>query len=122
MFSFGPYAVKFSNYRKDLPPMKRTRLITLTLILSFLAGCSSIDIKPVLRTGQFPQRFNKTVAVDVNLKYLLYLPDDYGENPRPEKPAHRPDRLFARADPDRADLPLRRRQRSVRDEGRRTPV
>jgi predicted peptidase len=51
----------------------------LVVVSMFLGGCATTLPKRAPATGQRPQAFKKTVKKTVAIKYLLYLPKDYGK-------------------------------------------
>lgn len=57
----------------------RTRITASLVAVSVaFAGCASTGLKSGPRPGQYPQEMKKTITKTVAIKYLLYLPKDYG--------------------------------------------
>jgi len=64
--------------------MKATRLVCVVFVALLLTGCEETEkikmgTNPVLTPGQHPQVFEETITKTLSCKYLLFLPEGYGE-------------------------------------------
>jgi len=64
--------------------MRANRLACFVFVALFFAGCGQTEkfrmaSEPVLAPGQHPQVFEKTITKTLSCKYLLFLPEGYGE-------------------------------------------
>lgn len=50
------------------------------IALAVLAGCASSAVRPSAGVSQQPETFRKTVTKTVVYRYLLYLPEEYGND------------------------------------------
>lgn len=61
--------------------MNQKNLIRVVIVLGILlAGCSTTKVTTEMLSTQTAKHFSKTIAKEVALDYLLYLPSDYGQN------------------------------------------
>jgi len=56
------------------------KIILLTLIGLFVTQCSFMKAKFNVKPGQHPETLSTTVKKDVNINYLIHLPENYKEN------------------------------------------
>ena len=57
-------------------------MVAISAAVALAAGCATPGGRTEARPGQSAQTFTAQVTAQVGLKYLLYLPEDYGKTPR----------------------------------------